>query len=248
MEPPFAAPLVLPLTSVHLWQIDLTISTELSACLERMLSPGERQHAGTFCFAHDRARFVAVRATLRRLLGGYLALPSERVTIREGIHGKPFVDQTGPKGMRLHFNVSHTDGLALLVFTWGREIGVDVERVRPLPALDEIAERFFAPAERAALAALPAYQRLHGFFACWTRKEAYLKAQGAGLTLPLDRFVVSVAPHEPACLLAANDEPDAPSRWRLEALAPRPGYLGALAVAGPEWSLEPRGDATTWPA
>lgn len=232
--------------TVHLWRIDLSDLDDGDVRLEQMLSPGERLRAKAYHFARDRARFVVVRGALRRLLGGYLNHPPARLTLCQGTYGKPTVVETGPAGARLDFNVSHTDGLALLAFAWERVIGVDVERIRPMPEFDQISKRFFAPTECVALAGLPAHEQLRGFFTCWTRKEAYLKAHGAGLALPLDSFVVSVAPHEPARVLSVRDDPDAPTRWHLESLALAPGYVGALAVAGDSWSLETKGDVADW--
>lgn len=246
-QPPAATPalprLALPAGAVHLWQLALPAPCARVRRATALLAPDERRRALTFHFARDRLRFIAVRATLRLLLARHLALPPRQITLSAGAHGKPAIAERGPEGTRLCFNVSHTDGLALFALAWERELGVDVERVRPMPALDQIAARFFAPAERAALAALPPDDQLAGFFACWTRKEAYLKAHGAGLSLALDRFTVSLAPHEPARLLTALDDPDAPARWRLAALALPVGYCGALVAAGHDWTLEPRGDA-----
>jgi len=116
--------------------------------------------------------------------------------------------------------------------TRGRRVGVDIECIRPLPDLDEIAERVFSPEERLALRRLPPARRPEGFFNCWTRKEAYVKAIGSGLAHPLTRFTVSLAPGAPARLEHVDDDPDAPERWRLETLVPDPGHVAAIAVEG----------------
>jgi 4'-phosphopantetheinyl transferase len=137
----------------------------------------------------------------------------------------------------LRFNLSHSHGLALYAFTENREIGVDLEFIRPELAGEEIARRFFSSAEAAELAALPSHLRTEAFFNCWTRKEAYIKARGKGLSLPLDQFDVSLAPGKPAALLRARGEPDESSRWSLTALAPAQGYVAALAVEGHAYQL-----------
>jgi 4'-phosphopantetheinyl transferase len=116
-------------------------------------------------------------------------------------------------------------------------VGVDVERIRPKVAQEKIAERFFSPREVTLLRALPAPLQATAFFACWTRKEAYIKATGEGLTLPLDQFDVSLVPGEPAALLRTAWDPQEAARWALQDLAPAPGYRAAVAVAGHDWRL-----------
>jgi 4'-phosphopantetheinyl transferase len=144
-------------------------------------------------------------------------------------YGKPaLVGEEGEKGLR--FNVSHSHGLALYAITRGREIGVDLERIRPFPDLIGLAERFFSPKEVAALRTLPAPMQTEAFLTCWTRKEAYIKAKGEGLSLPLSQFEVSLAPGEPSALLRTQWDALEASRWSLHALTPGPGYVAALAV------------------
>jgi 4'-phosphopantetheinyl transferase len=134
--------------------------------------------------------------------------------------------------------LSHSDGLVLYAITRGREVGVDVERLRPDFAVLEVAKKFFSRREVTALVALPENQWPKAFFNCWTRKEAYIKARGEGLTLPLDRFDVSLVPGEPAALLYTNDDPQEASRWSLQELVPESGYVAALAVEGHDWRLK----------
>jgi 4'-phosphopantetheinyl transferase len=125
----------------------------------------------------------------------------------------------------------------LVAVTRGREVGVDLEHIRPEMATDRIAARFFSDCELAALRALSPPVRPEAFFLCWTRKEAYLKATGAGLTLALDQFDVTLRPGEPAALLADRNDLAATRRWSLRELSPGPGFVGALAVEGPSWRL-----------
>jgi 4'-phosphopantetheinyl transferase len=137
----------------------------------------------------------------------------------------------------LRFNVSHSEKLALFAFLNGREVGVDLEFLRPMPDGDAVSERFFSSWERAAFREMPEAQKTEAFFRCWTRKEAFINAIGQGLSHPLDRFDVSLAPGESARLLAIDGDSEAANRWLLRELSPAPGYLGALAVDGRGWEL-----------
>src|SRR5262249_7722277 len=131
------------------------------------------------------------------------------------------------------FNLAHSNGSALYALTRGREVGVDLEWMRPAIAREQIAERFFSPREKLALQALPPELQTKAFFTCWTGKEASLKATGRGIFLPLDRFAVSLTPGEPPALVEYLGDPNEVGRWTLQELSPGPGYVGALAVEGP---------------
>jgi len=197
--------------------------------LARCLSDGERLRAGRFAFERDRRRFVVGRARLRYLLASRLGVRPDAVELDYGPRGKPrlsrrFAD-TG-----LHFNVSHFDNLAVYAFSTGREIGIDVEAVRDLRDADEIAARFFSCRENRAYLALAPHDRPQGFFNCWTRKEAFIKALGDGLHYPLDRFDVSLAPGEPAKILRIGDAPGDDCGWCLANLSPDAGLVAAIAV------------------
>jgi len=182
-----------------------------------------------------RRRFVVARAALRGVLGAALGQPPRSLRFVEGPHGKPaLADQPPP----LRFNLSHSGELALLALSLDRELGVDLERRRHHLDHLGIARRYFAPDELAALAALPAAQQETAFYRCWTRKEALLKAKGAGLTLPLDSFAVSVTEAAPQLLRTDWDTTEA-QRWRLFHLAPAPGAIGAVAIAAPAGEAEP---------
>jgi Phosphopantetheinyl transferase len=149
-----------------------------------------------------------------------------------GPHGKPALENLG-----LEFNLSHSGGCGLLAVTRGRRVGVDGERVRADFAGEDIARRFFAPAEVDALAASAPGEYVAAFFRCWTRKEAYVKARGDGLSLPLDRFVVPLEPAATRAIASCLDDPSECSRWSLREIVPAPGYLGALVVEGDGWTL-----------
>jgi 4'-phosphopantetheinyl transferase len=214
---------------VHVWRAVLDVGPRRLEALRDTLDPDERRRAARFVFARDRDRFVAGRGTLRELLARYLGRAPGELAFSYGPHGKPAV---AGAARDLRFNLSHAGGLALYAVAEGRELGIDVETMRPDFATERIAERFFSPAERAALRRVAAEQRCEAFFACWTRKEAYMKALGRGFSLPLDAFDVSLAPGEPAALLATREDPADRERWWLSALDAGPGVAAALAVEG----------------
>jgi 4'-phosphopantetheinyl transferase len=235
---PCLAPAAWSLTyeEVHVWHVALEQPPECLRTLERLLAAEERRRADRFVFEKDRHHFIVGRGVLRLLLGGYRDTDPARVPFTYGFNGKPALAD----GSTLRFNLSHSGGLAAYAFTHGRELGIDVEQLRPLPDAEGIAERFFSRTEREALRALPGELKCHGFFNCWTRKEAYLKACGSGLARPLDEFDVTLRPGEPARLLHVVGQPDEVTRWSLCELTPPPGYVAALMVEGHGWRLQTR--------
>jgi len=225
----------LPEDEVHIWEVDLDCPPERSPALLDCLSQDERARAQRFRFDRDRDRFVAARVALREILGRCIGLPAHEIVFEYGPYGKPALES--PAGAGVEFNVSHCEGLALIAVAAGRRVGVDLERIVSGASRQRIAERFFSPAEIAALRALPAASQDEAFFACWTRKEAYIKARGEGLSIPLDEFSVSLAPGEPAALLDCSFAEDEVRNWSLQSLAPAPGFVAALAVEGRDWRL-----------
>jgi 4'-phosphopantetheinyl transferase len=221
---------------VHVWRSPLDLSEADVYRLWSILAGDERQRAERYFFEKDRRHFVAARGLLRVLLGRYLIQAPQQLRFTYGSHGKPAL-ATDTRGQPLYFNVSHSHGLALYALTRGRELGVDVERIRPAVAQETIAEHFFSSREVTVLRALPIALQSTAFFACWTRKEAYIKAKGDGLALPLDQFDVSLAPGEPAALLHTAWDPQEAARWAMQDLAPAPDYRAAVAVAGHDWRL-----------
>jgi 4'-phosphopantetheinyl transferase len=191
------------------------------------LSDDERQRARRFAFDRDRRRFVVARARLRKELGSRLGVLPAAVELQYGAHGKPALAGRFAEA-ELRFNVSHCDDVVVYAFAAGREVGIDVEAIRALPDADAIAARFFSSRENIAYRALHPRDRPLGFFQCWTRKEAFIKALGEGLSHPLDSFDVSLAPGEPAELLRVGPVPGDDRTWRLESLSPAPGYVAAL--------------------
>ena len=168
------------------------------------------------------------------ILGRYLHIDPNRVQLSYGPYGKPFLAESFG-GSTLRFNLAHSNELALYAFTRGREIGVDVEYIRTLPDAGQIANKFFSPRENAILQVLPASQRQKAFFNCWTRKEAYLKARGVGLSQALDQSEVSLIPMESAQWVDVEIDCDDASRWTLKAFTPATDYVAAVAVEGSNW-------------
>ena len=226
-----------PLTAddVHVWRVALDVGEAVLARLRETLADDERRRAERFHFEKDRRHFTAGRGALRSILAGYLGRRPQDVRFTYTNYGKPLL--ADESGMALRFNLTHSHGLALLAVALGRDVGVDVERVRDNLEGEQLAERFFSPREVAALLALPPALRREAFFHCWTRKEAYIKANGKGLSLPLDQFDVSLHPDEPAALLATHHDPAEAGRWSMRSLAPGDGFAAALAVEGQSWRL-----------
>jgi 4'-phosphopantetheinyl transferase len=223
--------LALEADEIHVWRAHLDCNETVLGQLEATLASDEKARANRFVFLRDRNAFIAARGILRELLGQYLHRGAAELEFDYGAQGKPALRTESPQ-KSVQFNISHSHGVALLAFALGRQVGVDVELVRPDFAGEKIAERFFSPQEVAELRNLPPTLQEEGFFLCWTRKEAYIKARGEGLQIPLQSFHVSLTPGKPA-LLQAADSP----RWSLRSLRPDPRYVGAVVGEGEGWQL-----------
>jgi len=228
---------------IHVCAVALAASPVCIAKLEGVLSPEERQRARRFRTAELTQAFVAGRGILRTILGGCLHLPPSDVPLEYGERGKPRIRGGG----RLRFNLSHSGGQALYALAVDCEVGVDLERIRPMPDCESIAERFFSAAEQRDLRSAPPRQREAAFFTCWTRKEAYIKAVGDGLSLPLDSFRVSLLPSEPPTLDARGDSQE----WSLFDVSPGQSYAAALVAEGSRtevrgWAFGDAGDCTAY--
>jgi 4'-phosphopantetheinyl transferase len=226
--------LFLALDEIHIWRAVLDQPVAEVTQFAGLLAADEQLRANRFHFERDRQRFVAGRGILRTILGRYLGCDGSELQFNYGARGKPAL--INPVTERpLYFNLAHSDGLAVIALAYHQELGVDVEQIRPITDMEQIAQQFFAGPEQAALLGLPVEQRQTAFFNGWTRKEAYLKALGDGLARPLDQFCVSLAPNEPVRMLSiSGDEADA-SRWFLTSFNPAPGYVAAVAVRGHAW-------------
>jgi 4'-phosphopantetheinyl transferase len=232
---PHALP-ALTKTSVHIWRAWLEIDPETEKRLAVTLSEAERARADRFILKRDRDSFIASHGILRDVLARYLGCDPSAIEYVFGPQGKPSV--SSPGNLRpLRFNLSHSHGISVVAITRDREVGVDVEKIRPQIAGAEIAERYFSPEEVVELRNLPADQQAEGFFLCWTRKEAYVKALGGGLRFPLDGFSVSLAPGKPAQLYAEDAH-----RWSIQSFEPLelPGskHVAAVVCEGTDWTAE----------
>jgi 4'-phosphopantetheinyl transferase len=216
---------------VHIWRGCLPQPEETAAALCKTLSADEHQRAQRFVFEPDRQRFICARGILRMLLGRYLGQAPENLRFSYSRYGKPALAH--PAKSPIGFNLSHSHELVLCAFARNREIGVDVEHVREDRATREIAERFFSEHEVAMLRSLPAEEQAKAFFDCWTRKEAYIKGRGEGLSFPLKQFDVSLLPGAPAALLACRDQANPRALlWTLREISAGAGYAAAIAVEG----------------
>jgi 4'-phosphopantetheinyl transferase len=216
---------------VRVWIASLDLGAEAVHSLARLLSDDERERAARFRFRREAIRFVASRAVVRTILAECLRVEPWVVHFAYGPHGKPELaapfDRSG-----LRFNVSQSASLGLYAVAAQRRVGVDIERLRPLRDLEAIGRRVLSPRERQTLSRLLPAERLQGFFNCWTRKEAYIKAIGDGLSYPLDQITVSLDPRAESRLEHVDGDLAEAGRWTLEAVAVDTGYTAAIAIEG----------------
>jgi 4'-phosphopantetheinyl transferase len=227
-----AAPVELSEREVHIWQAGLDRSPSQTDSYLLTLSTDERARADRFYFRKDRESFIVARGVLRSILGRYLNRTPESLHFHYSSHGKPELEFDSG-GDSIRFNLSHSHRMALYAIACDQELGIDIEHIRDGPHAEHIAEQFFSPNEVRVLRALPSAQQRYAFFLCWTRKEAYIKGRGEGLSLPLDQFDVSLTPGEPAKLLSTRPDPLEAERWLLQDLTlEQAGYAAAVAIAG----------------
>lgn len=228
-----AAPKNINLSSndIHIWCADLDLPNLRVEELARILSADELARANKFHFDEHRKRFIVRRGILRTLLGSYLDIEPNQLQFDYNSRGKPALKKSGG-GDRLRFNLSDSQGMALYAVTRDRDLGVDLEHIRPMKDAEQLVKRFFSDREYAEFSQLDRERQEVTFFTCWTRKEAYIKAIGEGLSLPLDRFEISISPEEPAKLLSIQGDAQLAEGWLLQDLKPASGYAAALAVAG----------------
>jgi 4'-phosphopantetheinyl transferase len=212
-------------TDTHIWHAKLDQPLWIVQALQKFLSPDEQERAKRFVFDEHRARFIVGRGILRLLLADYLDCKPPQVEFSYSKYEKPELlhKETG-----LQFNLSHSEDQALFAFTVGRKVGIDIEHIRPMRDMLQVAAHFFSPYEQSVLFSLPPDQQTSAFFNCWTRKESFIKAIGNGLSFPLDQFDVSLA--EVAQLLRIKD--DRTVRWSMKALDLVPGYAATVTVEG----------------
>ncbi len=228
---------------VHVWRLPLAPPPEQLAAFARTLSADERERAARFLFERDRTAYTATRGALRTLAASYLGRRPEELALGYHDKGKPYLAAPVPPDAEpLRFNVSHSGELALLAFVRDREVGVDIERRRDMLDLVSLARTAFSPHEYRTLCGLPPHDHPVAFFACWSRKEAFIKATGEGVSQLAD-FDVSLRPGEPARLLRAPGPPPGHARWSILDLPAIPGYAAALVVPGDDLRI----DCWDWP-
>jgi 4'-phosphopantetheinyl transferase len=229
--PNTAEPPALAADAVHVWSAPLDGELAANAELYKLLAADERERASRFRVADAKRRFVAARAALRKVLGGYLGVSPREVAFKYEANGKPRLNRAAAAD--LHFNLAHSGEMALIAATRGCEVGVDVERLREVNHWREIAERFFDPREVGEIDDLPPPERLGAFMRCWTAKEAVLKALGIGITRPLD-FYVGSSGQPDGKWITAHEASGTSNRCRLYGLAPAVDYVGAVASLSAE--------------
>lgn len=213
---------------VDVWPFDMDQAVAASmADVMRPLSSDERARAMRYRFERDRRRYIAGRSAMRHVLARYTASSPRSLAFAYGPQGKPSLAEYPS----VRFNIAHSEGMAILVVTRDREIGVDIEVVREGFAEDRIAEHFFSPDEVEVLRGLPSAEQEQAFFECWTRKEAFLKAKGGGLSLPLDSFAVTFGRSRPPDLIRSELDPSDMIRWTIADLSDCVrGSVAAFAV------------------
>lgn len=231
---------------IHIWRTDGANWSDVTP-LEAVLTDEERTHAARFLFIEDKRRFVLGRGILRHLLGVYLGCPPHDLELVTNQYGKPaLADEPA-----LQFNLSHSDDRILHAFAWDRRVGVDVETIRPVKDLEQMAAYAFTPRERARFFSLPQSQQIPAFFNCWTRKEAFMKAVGMGLSLSPQRFEVAFTAGEPAVLRHIDPTVEQGTEWQLVALDVGHEYVAALTAEGSNMrcamhELMPDGSQRRW--
>jgi 4'-phosphopantetheinyl transferase len=214
-------------SEAHVWRAWLDQDDFKQSNHETLLSPAEKVVANKFFFERDRNHYITSRVILRSLLGRYLSIDPGKIAIVRGQHGKPLLDNNP---LQIEFNLSHSQGLGLFVFTTGNRIGIDIECVLPLSDFNQLAKSFLTPNEMEALSRLPEEIQLQGFYTAWTRKEALAKALGVGIGNILHKFEVTISPIEEPAINEIDQEITDGSHWKLLDLEPNPSYVAALAV------------------
>ena len=237
-EPSWSCPPVglrLAKNEVHIWRATLELPPAHLGLVRQLLGSDERARAERFGFDQNRNRYIVAHGFLRVILGSYLNCSPSEVAFTYDKHGKPWLSDSDRHGKNLKFNLARSGTMALYGVTLQRVIGVDIEEMRTDFAIDDLVRRFFSANEARCLFTLHPSQRRQAFYDGWTRKEALIKAVGAGLSLPLDEFDVTLAPGQPAALLEARWDIMEAARWALRAIDVAPNYAASIAVEGSDW-------------
>jgi 4'-phosphopantetheinyl transferase len=227
----YSKKIVINKDEVHIWSVRLDVPDGQAKMWQLYLSRDELQRAQQFLFAKERNHFIIARGVLRKILSHYIEKQPYEIRFNYNKYGKPFLPHEF-SGERFRFNLSHSYGICLYAISLNREVGIDIEYIREDFSDLEIAQRFFSPDEVKALQSLPVADQKRAFFLCWTRKEAFIKAKGKGLSVPLDQFDVSLIPDQPAKLLRTKYDRHDVNRWSLFNIDLFAGYTAALVVEG----------------
>ena len=216
---------------IHIWSVALDIDIKTQIRYWKVLSEEERQRAEAFKFVKDKIKYIACRGALRQLMGHYLKTPANEISIEYVKNGKPHHNSN------LEFNVSHSRDMAVIGFTYDTILGIDIEFIHRKIEFHQIARRFFSTNESDIVINAPRESMHQYFYNCWTRKEAFIKALGDGLSFPLDQFEVTCAPDEVPKLMSTKWDETEVEKWSLWAFEKSKDYVGALAIQGPEKQL-----------
>lgn len=214
---------------LHLWPVRLNALNSALEVFRKALAIDELERADRYRFSQLRREFTIARGALRHILAWYLATEPRNIRLEYGAKGKPYIAE---RSCNICFNLAHSNGLAVLGVTRRRDLGVDIEYVRAISDLPQVAQRFFCPEEASELSMIAQQERQRAFFLCWTRKEAYIKAVGHGLALPLSSFRVTLQPNRPARFVHIGHDVSLAQTWTLHDLALCPEYVGAIAYYG----------------
>lgn len=230
-------PLHIEPSLVHVWRVVHPLENKIDSH-QSMLSPEENRRATKYHQQHDADRYIQNHIVLRRTLSEYLDIPPENVVFETNQIGKPsLINSQNPQ--RINFNISHSGNLLLIAITLQRQVGIDVELIKPLPDMDSMVELYFSQSENSSFSALPDKEKIRAFFSAWTRKEAILKLIGEGLQLPPDGVEVSLNPEDPLPWSSVRENAYSQKNYQLFSFQPAEGYQAALAVEGDECAIMP---------
>lgn len=213
---------------VHVWSLNKSEHKNKLAAYWNILSKEEKESASKYRFTRDRDCSIIARGALRTLLGNYLKQSPERIKFQFGTHGKPSLNELSD----IEFNVSHSTNAIVLAFVQHNSIGIDVEYIKRNIEVKKIAKHFFSKEEIMSLFSMDESYYKQAFYNCWTRKEAFIKALGSGLSFPLDQFVVSLDSTKEAALLDTKWDEKEKDNWVLKSFEPAQDYIGAVTVKG----------------
>lgn len=229
---------ILEMNQVHVWRVQLDLSEAGMSEMAKFLSVHEKEKAGRFYFSRDRKHYIATHGALRKVLSLYVKEQPALLKFFTNTYGKPHLEQIAGMMPVPQFNISHSHDMALFAIVKEGMVGVDVERINSDFASMEIAQRFFSPSEVNALRSLHGNEQINGFFNCWTRKEAYIKAKGLGLSLPLNQFDVELVPGKTPRLVASEFCPQDVGMLSMFSFKAKEDFAGALVVEGTEIDVE----------